>query len=83
MTDKRYTQYKTIYMYIKNYEKIHKYAPSYDEIGKHMCMNSKSTVHKVIQEMLSLGMLETDTEEGNLYPRAIRVGKLRQISFYF
>ena len=60
-----------IYKFVIDYITEHGYAPTFREMGKGVGLRSTSTVHNHIRTLISMGLLETDAEEGS--PRALRM----------
>ncbi len=50
---------KAIYEYIKNYIAQHEIAPSYQEIRKRFGFHSTNSVHRHIERLKALGLIET------------------------
>lgn len=62
---------------IKDYIMEHGYPPTVREIGRAVGLNSTSTVHHYLREMIADGMLETDAGTGS--PRALRVPRMKMV----
>lgn len=62
---------RATYNCIREYVLMHGYPPSYKELGDMMGVKSSSTVYTRVQNLISVGLLESDHEERT--PRAIRL----------
>ena len=56
---------------IIGYIERHGYPPTFREIGEMVALKSTSSVHRHLNKMIELGMLETDATDNS--PRALRV----------
>ena len=69
---------KKIKEYIIVYIKEHGYPPSVREIGEAVNLSSTSSVHRQLEIMLLMGMLESDQKPGT--PRALRVPGMKYMT---
>lgn len=64
-------RYNQILEFCMLYIQKHGYSPTYSEIADGLNIQSKSAIHKYINEMLQIGLLETDAPAKS--SRALRI----------